>query len=144
MRLPINRAASLTLLVLILGHNAAPDPARRAPAPASPATQEARPAETYVPPDAPAGLENVVYLPLVLNNFDPTYVNPFGVIMYSGVNDSQGLPQMKAAGSRWVTARLTWSVIEPNPPVAGVHTYAWDSFDAQAHSAQVAGMNIFV
>ncbi|MBN1580640.1 MAG: hypothetical protein JXA89_08040 [Anaerolineae bacterium] len=79
-----------------------------------------------------------VYLPLVTNWHDPAYVLPFGVTVYSDVGEPQGLPEMQAAGSKWITTRFNWSEVEP---VKGY--YDWSSFDAKAQNAQTLGMDIF-
>ncbi len=80
-----------------------------------------------------------VYLPLVTNWYDPSYVSPFGIIMYGNVSDAAGLQKMKDAGSKWVTTTLHWSVIEPTQGDRN-----WSSFDATAQNAQEAGMEVFV
>jgi hypothetical protein len=89
-------------------------------------------------------ITSTIYLPLVMRYYDPSYVSPFGIIMYGNVDDGAGLQKMKEAGSRWVTTVLAWSAIEPNPPVSGEHTYNWSSFDTKARNAQDAGMDLFV
>ncbi len=80
-----------------------------------------------------------LYLPLVARLYDPSYVSPFGVIMYGNVDEAEGLSNMRNAGTRWVTTMLHWSAIEP---VEGV--YDWSSFDTKAQNAQAAGMDVFV
>jgi hypothetical protein len=144
MRLQSYRAASLALAVLILGCSPAPVQAPLALDPVIRPAPLAAPITAPASPNAPTDLQPRAYLPVLFNNYDPAYVDPFGVIMYQGVTDAQGLPQMQAAGSRWATTMLFWSSIEPNPPVRGVHTYTWDGFDRQAHNAQAAGINLFV
>jgi hypothetical protein len=102
------------------------------------------PANTSAPLDVPAApleLTPVVYLPAFHH---PGNMNPFGVIMYGGVTDEQGLAKMTDAGSRWVTTRLVWATAEPYPPVGTVHTYHWSAFDTAAQNAQAAGVNLFV
>lgn len=84
-------------------------------------------------------LTSTVYLPLVVRDYDPSYVSPFGIVMYGNVDDSAGLQKMKEAGSRWVTTILDWSTIEPVKD-----QYDWSSFDIKARNAQAAGMNVFV
>ena len=81
-----------------------------------------------------------IYLPLVVRNYDPSYVSPFGIIMYGSVDDAAGLQMMKDAGSKWVTTMLHWSAIQPTRE----GPLDWSSFDAKAQNAQAAGMDVFV
>jgi hypothetical protein len=81
-----------------------------------------------------------VYLPLVARDYDPTYVSPFGIVMYGNVDDANGVQKMQEAGSKWVTTILDWSPIEPTR--GGPRD--WSSFDAKAQNAQAAGMEVFV
>src|SRR3990172_1433897 len=60
--------------------------------------------------------QTTLYLPLVVRDFDPSYVSPFGIDMYGAVDAAEGVNQMQAAGSRWVTTSFLWSSVEPNPP----------------------------
>ena len=80
-----------------------------------------------------------VYLPLVTRWYDPSYVSPFGIVMYGPVDNAAGLQHMKDAGSKWVTTMLYWSAIEPTED-----SYDWSSFDVKAQNAQAAGMDLFV
>lgn len=80
-----------------------------------------------------------LYLPVAMRQYDPSYVSPFGIVMYGNVNDAAGLQTMKNAGSEWVTTYFVWSEVEPSPG-----NYDWSSFDAKAQNAQAAGMDIFV
>lgn len=80
-----------------------------------------------------------VHLPLVMRWYDPSYVPPFGIVMYGSVTDTTGLQAMEDAGSQWVSTMLHWSAIEPTQG-----SYDWSSFDAKAQNAQEAGMDVFV
>jgi len=82
---------------------------------------------------------STVYLPLVARRYDPTYISPFGIVMYGGVDDASGLQAMEDAGSKWVTTILNWSAIEPTRG-----SFDWSSFDVKAQNAQAAGMDVFV
>ena len=79
-----------------------------------------------------------IYLPLVVRNYDPSYVSPFGIVMYGSVDDAAGLQEMEDAGSKWVTTMLHWSTIQPTREGA----LDWSSFDAKAQNAQAAGMDV--
>jgi hypothetical protein len=79
-----------------------------------------------------------------MRDFDPSYVSPFGIDMYGAVDAAAGVTQMQAAGSRWVTTVLNWSSVEPNAPVAGIHSYDWSAFDAKVNNAAAAGMQVYV
>lgn len=82
---------------------------------------------------------STIYLPIVTNWSDPSYISPFGHISYGSVDNAAGLQKMADVGSKRVTTMLYWSSIEP---VKG--TYDWSSFDTKAHNAQAAGMEVFV
>ena len=82
---------------------------------------------------------STVYLPFVARRYDPTYVSPFGIVMYGQVDDASGLQAMEDAGSKWVTTMLLWSDIEPTKG-----SYDWSSFDTKAQNAQAARMSLFV
>ncbi len=82
---------------------------------------------------------HTAYMPVVTAYFDPSWVSPFGIVMYGGVGPSTGLQEMQDAGSAWVTTMLHWSYIEPAP---GSHD--WSSIDAKAQNAQAVGMDLFV
>lgn len=84
-------------------------------------------------------LTSTVYLPLVARGYDPSYISPFGIVMYGNVDDRAGLQKMKEAGSRWVTTMLFWSAIEPIND-----QYNWSDFDIKASNARAAGMDVFV
>ena len=55
-----------------------------------------------------------VTLPLVLRYYDPTYVSPFGIVMYGNVDDAAGLQVMKKAGAKSATTIFYWSAVQPN------------------------------
>jgi len=95
-------------------------------------------------PEAHAAQPYMLYLPLTARSYKPGYVTPFGVTMYWGINDRNGLPQMAAAHSGRVTTFLFWYLIEPTAPVGGVHNYRWSGFDASVANAQAHGMDVFV
>lgn len=84
------------------------------------------------------------YFPFLVRNYLPGYASPFGIDMYAGDSDADGMPQMQTAGSAWVTLALRWSHVEPTAPISGVHTYDWSEFDAMVTRAQAAGMSSFV
>jgi hypothetical protein len=84
-------------------------------------------------------ISHTLFLPLAVRYHDPTFVSPFGVIMYGSVSDAAGLQAMQAAGTKWVTTKLKWSSIEPSKGV-----YDWSSFDTKAQNAQAAGIDVFV
>jgi hypothetical protein len=114
-------------------------------APASPSPQAA---PTEAPSEIPGEKATASPQPeapaLPGSSCDPAYVSPFGIDMYHVVSDAEGLPEMQAAGSRFVTTMLRWSDIEPNAPVNGVPTRNWESFDNKVHNARAAGMEVFV
>jgi hypothetical protein len=85
-----------------------------------------------------AALNHKLYLPLSIHLFDPTYVNPFGIVMYGNVDPAHGLPQMQAVGAKRVTTFLDWGTIQPNE-----QTLDWSSFDTKVRNAQAAGMEVF-
>lgn len=85
------------------------------------------------------GVTQTVYLPVVMRWYDPSYVSPFGIVMYGNVDEDAGLKKMQEAGSKWVTTMLFWSAIEP---VKG--QYDWSSFDIKAQNAKAAGLDVFV
>ncbi len=95
-------------------------------------------------PKAQASQVYTLHLPVIARNYTAGYVLPFGVTMYGGVNDANGLEQMATARSARVTAWLHWWTIEKNAPVGGVHTYDWSSFDADVKNARSKGMQMFV
>jgi hypothetical protein len=84
-------------------------------------------------------MTHTIHLPLAARTYVGGYVSPFGVVMYSHVDEGAGLGKMEAAGSGWVTTRLRWSKIESTED-----SYDWSSFDAKAQNAQAAGMDVFV
>jgi hypothetical protein len=55
-----------------------------------------------------------VALPATVWNHNATSISPFGIVMYGRVDDVAGRQVMQDAGSKWVTTKLTWSVIEPS------------------------------
>lgn len=81
----------------------------------------------------------MIYLPLVTNWYDPSYVSPFGITMYGNIDDAAVLQKMKDAGSKWVITTLHWSAIEPTQGDRN-----WSSFDTTARNVQEAGMKVFV
>jgi hypothetical protein len=83
-------------------------------------------------------LTYTVRVPLVMKN-DGAPESPFGVVMYTPLDDSAGLEEMKKAGAKWVTTSLNWSYIEPSKG-----NYDWSHFDVKAQNAQAAGMDVFV
>jgi hypothetical protein len=144
----MRRLAYLVLAALVLSGGVA---ATALNAPAGRAAQEhvQRPAGPQTPQDPfvtylPAITRNfVTYLPAITRNYVAGYVVPFGIDMYLGNSDADGRAKMQAAGSGWMTVYFSWSGVEPNPPVKGVHTYDWSSFDTTVAQAQSAGMNVF-
>jgi hypothetical protein len=94
-------------------------------------------------PTTPAAT-NYTYLPMVLNKYVPNYTPPFGIVMYTTVNDAAGEARMLAAGSHWFTTDLLWANVEPAPPVGNVHTYFWASLDDDARNVQAAGGEMYV
>lgn len=82
---------------------------------------------------------STVYLPIVTNWSNPSYISPFGYISYGSVDDAAGRQKMADAGSRRVTTSLSWAAIEPTQG-----TYNWSSFDVKAQNAQAAGLEMFV
>jgi hypothetical protein len=86
-----------------------------------------------------SALDHKVYLPLTLHLFDPTYINPFGVVMYGNVDAAQGLTHMQVVGAKRVTTTLDWGTIQPTE-----QTWDWSSFDTKVRNAQAAGMEVFV
>jgi len=101
-------------------------------------------ASSPLPPPIVRRVTTSLYLPTVMRYYDPTYVSPFGIVMYENVDDAAGLAAMQPAGSRWVTTVFFWAFIEPNPPVGGVHSYNWIDFDTRVSNARAAGMDTFV
>jgi hypothetical protein len=95
---------------------------------------------THRQPEAgPQVMTHTISLPLVTRDHFASDTLPFGIVMYSAVNDSAGLQKMEDAGAKWVTTRLNWAAIEP---IKGI--YNWSSFDIKAQNAQAAGMEVFV
>jgi hypothetical protein len=135
----------LLAVVLLVGGGQLPTRASYDPADAGPQSLAASAQELAgspldaVPDELLSPTEAMtVTLPLILRNYPPP-ASPFGVIMYSAVNDAEGLSAMEEAGSRWVTTMLFWSAIEPSKG-----TYNWASFDVKAQNASAAGMDVFV
>jgi len=85
------------------------------------------------------GQSQQIFLPLVTLNYDSTYVNPFGVVMYGVVDDTTGINQMKNAGAKRVTIVLDWGTVEPTEGVRD-----WSSIDAKVNNARMAGMDVDV
>jgi hypothetical protein len=92
------------------------------------------------PPPSPY----MIYLPVAVREYKPGHVSPFGVAMYQGVENANGLAKMAVANSRWFTTYLNWSAVEPAALVGEVHTYDCADFDATVGQAQAAGMGVFV
>jgi hypothetical protein len=80
-----------------------------------------------------------VHLPLIMQWYDPSYISPFGIVMYGLVTDTTGLQAMEDASSNWVTTMLHWSLMEPTKG-----SFVWEYFDPKARNAQAAGMDVFV
>lgn len=91
------------------------------------------------PAPAPQEMSHTVSLPIVVRRHDPSYLSPFGVVMYGAVDDAAGLQEMKRGGARWAATVLSWLTIEPNNGI-----YNWSSFDTKAQNAQAAGIDLFV
>ncbi len=100
-------------------------------------------AEKSLPPPLVLRVTSTLYLPALTRFYDPTYVSPFGIVMYDGVDDASGLAAMQAASSQWVTTVFFWAATEPTPPVGGVHTYNWTNWDTRVNNARVAGMETY-
>lgn len=90
-------------------------------------------------PDAAAVGPYRTFLPLITNAYDPDYTSPFGVTMYYGVNDANGLRAMRNAGARRITTMVEWESIEPTEGARN-----WTSFDTTVRNARAAGMDLFV
>lgn len=116
-------ALALTMLV---GRSPQPSAAADRAAPIAPAA-------------SPAALSYTAYLPYSLRQYDPSYINPFGVVMYNGVDQYNGLQQLRDAGARRVVTTLDWNTIESTPGVRD-----WSSFDTKLRNARDAGMDVFV
>ncbi len=84
------------------------------------------------------------YLPLVTNRYASHYTSPFGMVMYTTINNDAGQAKMRAAGTHWFTTDLLWADVEPNPPVGNVHTYTWTSNDQDALNVQAAGGEMYM
>lgn len=41
------------------------------------------------------------------------------------------LSHIQDTGAGWLRDAVPWPDAEPNPPIAGSHTYRWDTFDSQ-------------
>lgn len=87
----------------------------------------------------PAALSPRAHLPYTLRQFDPAYINPFSIVMYNGVDQYNGLQEMRAAGARRVVTTLDWNIIEPTQGARD-----WSSFDTKLRNARDAGMEVFV
>ena len=101
-------------------------------------------ASSPLPPPILRRVTTSLYLPTVTRYYDPTYVSPFGIVMYENVDDASGLAAMQAVGSQWVTTVFFWAATEPTPPVGGVHTYNWTNWDTRVNNARAAGMETYV
>lgn len=98
------------------------------------------PAQAAIPhaDQEPAALDHKVYLPLSINLYDPTYINPFGVVMYGNVDAAHGLAHMQSVGAKRVTTFLDWGTVQPNE-----QTWDWSGFDTKVANARAAGMEVF-
>lgn len=86
------------------------DPGQLLAAPETPLKSERK--NESRPQAAPSGaLGATVFLPIVLKHYDPSWVSPFGIVMYGQISDVAGLQKMKEAGTKWVTTFLNWSGI---------------------------------
>ncbi|HEX6289125.1 MAG TPA: hypothetical protein VFZ66_08030 [Herpetosiphonaceae bacterium] len=126
---PIRLLAALIITQLLLSALPGALHPRTTPQPQDQATR---------PQATAASLTHKIHLPLTINLYDPTYVNPFGIVMYGNVDQANGLAQMRAAGARRVTTVIDWGTIEP---AEGVRD--WSSFDTKVRNAQDAGMSVF-
>ncbi|WP_322798540.1 beta-galactosidase, partial [Thermoflexus sp.] len=81
----------------------------------------------------------MLYLPIVLRDFDPGWRSPIGIVMYGSVNHQEGLARMQEAGAKWVVTTLSWQAIEPQRGQRD-----WTAFDEKVQNAQAAGMQVFV
>lgn len=54
---------------------------------------------------------------------------PFGVQTFGELNNSTVAARTQEAGIAWTRFGISWRVIEPDPPVGGVHTYQWSATD---------------
>jgi hypothetical protein len=104
-----------------------------------PSAVSSGPASSRTARDNVTEMTPVLYVPAF---FRPNYVNPFGVVMYEGANDANGLTKMAQAGAHWATVPLYWKFTEPTAPVNGQHTYQWHVFDASALNAKNAGVSL--
>ncbi|HEY0736355.1 MAG TPA: hypothetical protein VGD69_15680 [Herpetosiphonaceae bacterium] len=100
--------------------------------------QAAHPSATTPAAQEPAALDRKVYLPLSINLYDPTYINPFGVVIYGNVDATTGLAHMQSVGSKRVTTILDWGTVQPNE-----QTWDWSVFDAKVTNAKAVGMEVF-
>mgnify|MGYP005841169169 FL=1 len=82
---------------------------------------------------------SVLFLPLALRDYDPTYVPPFGITMYGSVDEGAGLSKMQAAGAHWVVTVMSWRDIQPERGV-----WNWAAFDPKVQNAHAAGMRVLV
>ncbi|MCC7361497.1 MAG: hypothetical protein IT317_18565 [Anaerolineales bacterium] len=94
-------------------------------------------------PAAPA-VTAKTYLPIVGNRYAPGYESPFGIVMYTTVNNAAGQAKLRAAGAHWYTTGLVWAEVEPLPPVGSVHTYTWGSLDQDAANVAAYGGEMYV
>jgi hypothetical protein len=91
------------------------------------------------PADWMSELAHTVRVPLVMESYGAPKPSPFGVVMYTPLDDRGGLEEMQNAGAKWVTTSLNWSYIERSKG-----NYAWSYFDVKAQNAQAAGMEVLV
>lgn len=100
--------------------------------------QANRPTTTTHVAQEPAALDRKVYLPLSIHLYDPTYINPFGVVIYANVDATTGLAHMQSVGAKRVTTILDWGTVQPTE-----QTWDWSVFDAKVTNAKAAGMEVF-
>jgi len=68
-------------------------------------------------------ITETIYLPLVIRNYDPEYLPPFGIEM-GAITDANGLQQAREAEMKWVRYNaIRWDVVQPDGP----GTYNWSA-----------------
>lgn len=116
-------------------------PAARPPE-AIPVEPPAAVTETGAP--AQPAVATKLYLPVVTNRFVSDYESPFGIVMYTTINNAAGQAKMRAAGAYWYTTDLNWAEVEQTPPVGNVHTYNWATLDQDAANINNSSGEIYV
>ena len=71
---------------------------------------------------------------------DPRWVSPFGIDMYGGISDGQGLAKMRQAGASWVVTTMDWSSVQPTQS----GPLDWSHYDQAFADANAAGMDVCV